>query len=110
MNYQLCFKLLIINTLLIISFINLKAQDPRERNYMYPVLKPVHEPKPLVTGWASKRVVEKFNRGLTAQRTSPQTVYLSWRLLAEDSPQVAFNIYRELAGKKPVKINKKPIM
>ena len=110
MNYRLSFRLLIINILLIISLINLKAQDPRERNYMYPVLKPIHEPKPLVNGWATKRVDEKFNRGLTAQRTSPQTVYLSWRLLAEDSPQVAFNVYREMPGKKPVKINKSPLL
>jgi rhamnogalacturonan endolyase len=71
--------------------------------------KPIHEPKPLVTGWASQKVNEKFNRGLTVQQTAPHTVYLSWRLLADDAPQTAFNLYREEAGKKAVRINKKPI-
>jgi len=88
---------------------NLKAQDPRERNYMYPALNPIHEPKPLVTGWATKRVTEKFNRGLTAIQTDSRTVYLSWRLLAEDAPQTSFNIYREEKGKKGMRINKRPL-
>ena len=88
---------------------NLKAQDPRERNYMYPVLNPIHEPKPQVTGWATQRVTEKINRGLTASQTDLHTVYLSWRLLAEDAPQTAFNIYREVIGKGTVRINRKPL-
>lgn len=38
--------------------LSLFAQDPRERNYLYPVLKPIHEPKPLVKGWATQRMNE----------------------------------------------------
>ena len=87
----------------------LQAQDPRERNYMYPVLEPIHEEKPLVTGYATQRITEIFNRSLTVKQTAPQTVYLSWRLLADDAPQTSFNLYREAAGKKAVLINKKPI-
>jgi len=75
---------------------------------MYPALNPIHEPKPLVTGWATQRVTEKFNRGLTAIQTDSRTVYLSWRLLAEDAPQTSFNIYREEKGKKGTRINKMP--
>lgn len=101
---------LILTGIILCSFIgNLKAQDARERNYMYPVLKPTHELKPLVKGWATQKVIEKFNRGLTARQTGPGTVYLSWRLLAEDQPQTAFNLYREIPGSKATRINKKPL-
>ena len=85
------------------------AQDSRERNYLYPVLKPVHEQKPLVKGWATLRMNEKLNRGLTVQQISAHTVYLSWRLLSGDSKDVIFNIYRFQKGQKPVRINKSPI-
>ena len=86
------------------------AQDPRERNYMYPVLKPNHEQKPLVKGWANEKVTEKFNRGLTVQQTGATSVYLSWRLLATDPKDVAFNVYQVTAGNKTSKLNKKPIV
>ncbi len=76
---------------------------------MYPARNPIYEPKPLVTGWATQGVTEKFNRGLTAMQTDARTVYLSWRLLAEDAPQTSFNIYREENGKKGIRINKKPL-
>jgi rhamnogalacturonan endolyase len=75
---------------------------------MYPVLKPNHEPKPPVNGWAKQRVTERFNRGLTARQISPQNVYLSWRLLAEDPVQTAFNLYREVDGK-IFRVNRKPL-
>ena len=32
------------------------AQDPRERQYMYEILDPRHEPKPLVEGFAKERI------------------------------------------------------
>jgi rhamnogalacturonan endolyase len=87
-----------------------QAQDPRERNYLYPVLKPIHEPKPLVTGWATLRVTEKLTRGLSVQQTGIHTVYLSWRLLATDSKDIGFNIYRLVQGQKAVRLNKKPLI
>ena len=102
-------QLILTGIVLCCFFLNLKAQDPRERNYMYPVLKPTHEQKPLVKGWATQKVTEKFNRGLTVRQTAPATVYLSWRLLAEDPPQTSFNLYREEPGKKAIRINKKPL-
>jgi rhamnogalacturonan endolyase len=100
--------------LLIILFIFpaslLKAQDHRERTYFYPVLKPDHEKKSRVTGWAAGRVSEKLNRGLTAIRTAPDKVYLTWRLLSGDPANVAFNLYRESRPGKPVRISKKPVV
>lgn len=36
---------------------------------------------------------EKLDRGLTAQKLPDGSVYLSWRLLASDSAEVAFNVY-----------------
>ncbi|MCX6238031.1 MAG: silent information regulator protein Sir2, partial [Bacteroidia bacterium] len=102
---------LLITGLLAFSFCSgIKAQDPRECNYLYPVLKPIHEPKPIVNGWATQRVNEKFNRGLTVQQTSTNVVYLSWRLLASDSKDINFNIYRSAQGQRTVKINKKPVI
>jgi len=85
-----------------------KAQDPRERNYNYPVLKPSHAEKPLVEGWAKQRVKEQLNRGLTAIKTS-NGVYLSWRFLNTDPENIAFNIYRISENKKESKVNSNPI-
>lgn len=100
----------LVTLLSVIICLAATAQDPRERNYFYSVLKPSNEPKPKVEGWAKTKVLEKFNRGLTAVQTAPGKVYLSWRLLADDPPRVFFNLYREvLPGKKTVRINKKPL-
>ncbi len=87
------------------------AQDPRERTYLYPVLKPDHENKPKVVGWAPSRVTEKLNRGLSAMQTAPGRIYLSWRLLADDSENVAFNIYRMTdKNSKTTRVNRKPVL
>jgi rhamnogalacturonan endolyase len=62
-------KLHLTSAILLLGFTIATAQDPIERTYMYPVLKPDNEPKPKVTGWAKERVTEKLNRGLTVQQT-----------------------------------------
>jgi rhamnogalacturonan endolyase len=101
---------LLITAILAVGFcLGTLAQDARERNYLYPVLKPIHEPKPLVSGWATQRITEKLNRGLTVSQTGINSVYLSWRLLATDSKDISFNIYRTSQGQRAVKINKKPV-
>ena len=109
MNKLNHFTEILISVILLTGCFSALAQDPRERNYMYPVLKPIHEPKPLVTGWAKQKVTEKFNRGLTVQQTGATKVYLSWRLLATDPKDVAFNIYQVSDGKKQSRLNKKAI-
>ena len=87
----------------------LSAQDSRERLYNYPVLKPSHAPKPKVEGWATNKVVEKINRGVAVLNLN-SGLYINWRLLSTDPENVAFDVYKEVPGKKPQKINKTPIM
>jgi len=102
---------LLITGLLALGFcFGTMAQDPRERNYLYPVLKPIHEPKLLVTGWAAQRITEKLNRGLTIQQTGIHSVYLSWRLLSTDSKDISFNIYHTAQGQKATRLNKKQVL
>lgn len=76
------------------------AQDPRERVYNYEVLKPSHEIKPQVEGYASKRVCEKFGRGLTARLSEDgKGIYLGWRLLNSDPQEAGFHLYRRANGR-----------
>ena len=48
---------------------------------------------------------EKFDRAMFALRTSEKSVYLGWRLLADDPAGRVFNVYRSTAGGAPVKLN-----
>ncbi len=64
--------------------------------------------KPLVQGYATQRIEEKMDRGLVAIPVE-KGVYLSWRLLKADAPQVAFNLYRSAGEGAPVKLNAAPI-
>ncbi len=85
------------------------AQDSRERTYYYEILKPSHENKSKVEGFAKERISEKPGRGLVCSPTAQNgSVYLSWRLLDSDGPEVAFNVYREVDGKR-CKLNSKPL-
>jgi rhamnogalacturonan endolyase len=105
-NCLLCIILLVLLNLYKDTF----AQDPRERTYFYPVLKPNHEQKPPVEGWAKTRITEKLNRGLIALQVAPDKIYLSWRLLSDDMPGVTFNLYRENSSGKIIRINKAPVI
>jgi hypothetical protein len=55
------------------------------------------------------RQMEQLNRGLVAVRSTATDVYLSWRLLGNDSPSVAFNVYRSTNGGAPVLLNGAPL-
>jgi rhamnogalacturonan endolyase len=83
--------------------------DVRERYYYYEVLNPVHERKEKVTGWANSRIDELFNRGIVAVLNEKEELYIGWRLLKTDPPDVAFNLYRSENGKKTVRLNENPI-
>jgi rhamnogalacturonan endolyase len=96
--------------LFILQSISCLAQDPRERTYFYPVLKPSHENKSAITGWAKERVSEKLNRGLVVIQTAPDKVYLSWRMLADDPEGSGFHIYRETSPGKAVRITRKSVV
>ncbi|MBN1560609.1 silent information regulator protein Sir2 [candidate division KSB1 bacterium] len=60
-------------------------------------------------GWAKERIEEKLGRGLVAVRATRDVVYLSWRLLKDDPPNVAFNIYRTSESGEPIRLNPKPL-
>lgn len=86
-----------------------KSQDTRERFYYYEILEPRHEPKPKVNGFATEKIKENLNRGLTAVLAeNGKAVYLSWRLLDSDNAGVCFNVFRK-SNNKTIKLNKKPI-
>jgi rhamnogalacturonan endolyase len=100
-------SILIVSILL--AFTMIYAQDPRERAYSYEILEPSHESKPLVDGFATKRITEQLNRGLSASLSvDGKGVYLSWRLLTDDNPQIAFHVYREANGKSR-RLTNKPV-
>lgn len=99
-----------ISTIVIFSLCDLHGQDSRERIYNYPVLQPRHDPKPLVEGWASERIVEKLDRGIVVQKRNDGSMYIGWRLLKTDDPGTAFNIYRSAGTGKGKKLNSKPIL
>lgn len=68
---------------------------------------PVQVKGPKVTGWAHVRPVEPMGRGLVAAQVS-NGIYLSWRLLKDDPADVAFDVFKEIDGKR-VKLNGAPV-
>lgn len=60
--------------------------------------------KPLVHGYASKRVREKIGRGIVAMPVAGNKVYVDWRLLDSDAQDAAFNVYRS-----GIKLNREPV-
>ena len=55
----------------------------------------------------AQRQMEYLNRGIIAVRDSGK-VFISWRLLGNESQDVAFNLYRTTKGK-TIKLNKQPL-
>src|SRR5438552_1159691 len=58
---------------------------------------------------SAMRAVEKFDRGMIALRTGQSSVYLGWRLLADDPASRVFNVYRSTSGGEAVKLNDAPM-
>jgi len=61
-----------------------------------------------VTTVSSQKLMENLGRGVIALRQSPDSVFISWRMLGTDADDIAFNIYRN-GGGKSTKLNTKPI-
>lgn len=62
------------------------------------------------TGQKSKmRQMENLGRGVVAVNQGGGRVFIGWRMLGTDPDNIAFNIYREAGGGKPVKLNDKPV-
>jgi rhamnogalacturonan endolyase len=57
----------------------------------------------------SQRRMEFLNRGIVAAPDGKGHVFISWRLLATDKDNVAFNLYRLASNARPVKLNRTPI-
>lgn len=65
---------------------------------------PPPPPPPPDSVVTTPKVVEKLGRGLVAVRTSPNAVYIGWRLSGTEPSGLHFNVYRD-----GVKLNSEPI-
>lgn len=57
----------------------------------------------------AQRLMEKIDRGVVAVPKQEGVAFISWRLLATDGENTAFNIYRETADNPAVKLNETPL-
>ena len=101
-NKNLLIGLCSVPLLLSIST-NMIAQDLRERTYYYEILEPRHEPKPEIKGFATERIKENLDRGLTATPSADgKGIYLSWRLLEQVLQTARHSVYQKIQLKTPV--------
>lgn len=54
-------------------------------------------------------LAENLSRGVVAVRQEDKSVYVGWRLLGTEGPEVGFNVYRSVNGTKPELVNPSPI-
>lgn len=57
----------------------------------------------------AQRNMEYLNRGVSAVAKPDGHYFVSWRLLATDPADIAFNVYRITSNGQPVKLNQQPI-
>ncbi|KAF2327734.1 rhamnogalacturonan lyase [Flavobacterium daemonense] len=57
----------------------------------------------------AQRQMENLDRGVIAVKNNGQ-FFIGWRVLGNDSDNLAFNLYRKSGTKKAVKLNDKPIL
>jgi rhamnogalacturonan endolyase len=55
------------------------------------------------------RQMEFLGRGVVALRIGVDKVFVSWRILATDPDDIAFNLYRQVGNQKPIRVNKTPL-
>lgn len=63
----------------------------------------------LATTALAQRQMEFLDRGVVALRQENESVFVSWRLLATDPEDTAFNIYRSANDQPARKLNEQPI-
>lgn len=56
-----------------------------------------------------QRQIESLDRGMVAVRKNSTQVSVGWRLLGNDPPGLAFNLYRSANGATPVRLNSTPL-
>src|SRR5262245_23694370 len=54
-------------------------------------------------------LMENLGRGVVAVRSTTTEVFVSWRVLGIDPPDIAFNLYRSTGGGAPTLLNPSPI-
>ncbi|HEX2101365.1 MAG TPA: hypothetical protein VHF69_11905, partial [Candidatus Synoicihabitans sp.] len=54
-------------------------------------------------------LLERLDRGVVALRSDESTTFVSWRLLGTDPAGVEFNVYRQIGGGAPQKVNSAPL-
>src|SRR5687768_6096498 len=57
-----------------------------------------------------QRQAETLDRGVVAIRYDEEQVFVCWRLLANDSHDTAFNVYRAAGAGAPVGLNSEPLV
>jgi rhamnogalacturonan endolyase len=58
---------------------------------------------------AAQRQMEQLGRGLVALRAASGEVFVQWRLLGTDPPDIGFNLYRVTGNAEPVRVNSGPL-
>jgi hypothetical protein len=66
------------------------------------------EPRRLLSA-LGPRQMEYLNRGVIAVNRTASSAYVSWRLLATDPSNIAFNVYRSANGGAATKLNPSPL-
>src|SRR5690242_10860002 len=63
----------------------------------------------LSAGLNAQRQMENLNRGVSAVRNAKGQVFISWRLLATDPTDLAFNVYVTMGNGRIMKLNGNPV-
>lgn len=63
----------------------------------------------IINSAVAQRQMENLDRGLVAIVEDDGDVMISWRILATDDDDLAFNLYRQKQGVKPEKLNTDPL-
>jgi rhamnogalacturonan endolyase len=58
---------------------------------------------------SAQRLMENLDRGVVAVRKDNDSVFVSWRMLGNETDEIVFNVYRQSGKAGPVKLNKKPL-
>jgi rhamnogalacturonan endolyase len=57
----------------------------------------------------AQRQMEYLNRGIVAMPDRKGNIFVSWRLLATDAPEISFNLYRSVNNASATRLNATPI-
>lgn len=57
----------------------------------------------------AQRLMEKLDRGVIAIHQGGGKVFIGWRLLGTEPPELSFNVYRASGTSAPVKLNASPL-